>query len=93
LLDPHKIVFGHGQKIKSLMPNANKLASVMQEDPLKAADMLMHAMAHPLKGPAIDTTNMNKVREESAILFGNRTAQKMMSILTTQRKPIAKRPP
>lgn len=90
LLDPHKIIWGNAQKIKSLMPNANKLGVLMQEDPLKAADALMEAMKHPLKGPAIDTTNMNKVRAELGILFGNRTAQKMMSILTTQRGQVVK---
>jgi hypothetical protein len=90
LLDPHKIKFGTGQKIKEFLSGANKLAPLLQEDPLKAADALMEAMKHPLHGPAIDTTNANKVREELAKLFGNRTAQKLMSILTTQRNQIVK---
>jgi hypothetical protein len=90
LVDPKKIEFGHGQKIKRLLPGANKLGQLMQEDPLKAADALMEAMKKPLRGPAIDTSNADKVREELAILFGNRTAQKLMSILTTQRGQVVK---
>jgi hypothetical protein len=90
LVDPAKVEYGKAQKIKKLMPGANRLGKLMQEDPLKAADELMKAMAKPLHGPAIDTNNADKVREELAILFGNRTAQKMMSILTTQRGQVVK---
>jgi hypothetical protein len=90
LVDPRKIEYGKAQKVKKLLPGANRLGKLMQEDPLKAADELMKAMAKPLHGPAIDTNNADKVREELAILFGNRTAQKMMSILTTQRGQVVK---
>jgi hypothetical protein len=90
LLDPKKIEYGRAQKIKRLMPGANKLGALLMEDPLKAADALMEAMKRPLRGAAIDTTNANKVREEIAILFGNRTAQRLMSILTTQRGQVIK---
>lgn len=90
LVDPKKIEYGKAQKIKKLLPGANKLGALMQEDPLKAADELIKAMQKPLKGKAIDTANADKVREELAILFGNRTAQKMMSILTTQRGQVVK---
>jgi len=90
LLDPKKIEFGRAQRIKRLMPGANKLGALLMEDPLKAADVLMEAMRKPLKGAPIDTSNANKVREEMAILFGNRTAQRLMSILTTQRNQVVK---
>ncbi len=90
LLDPKKIEYGKAQKIKRIMPGANKLGALLMEDPLKAADALMEAMRKPLHGPAIDTSNMNKVREELGVLFGNRTAQRMMSILTTQRGQVVK---
>ena len=90
LLDAKKVQFGGAQKIKKLLPGANKLGQLMQEDPLKAADALMEAMRKPLRGKAIDTTDANKVREELAILFGNRTAQKLMSLLTTQRGQVVK---
>jgi len=90
LLDPKKIEYGRAQKIKRLQPGANKLGALLMEDPLKAADALMEAMKRPLRGAAIDTTNANKVREEIAILFGNRTAQRLMSILTTQRGQVIK---
>lgn len=85
LLDPKKIEYGRAQRIKKLQPGANKLGALLMEDPLKAADALIEAMRKPLRGAPIDTTNANKVREEIAILFGNRTAQRLMSILTTQR--------
>jgi hypothetical protein len=90
LLDPKKIEYGRAQKIKRLQPGANKLGALLMEDPLKAADALMEAMKRPLRGAPIDTTNANKVREEIAILFGNRTAQRLMSILTTQRGQVIK---
>jgi hypothetical protein len=86
LIDTSKIEFGRAQQIKKLMPGANKLGPVMQEDPLKAADMLMDAM----KRKGIDTSNANKVREELTVLFGNRNAQGLMGILTTQRGQVVK---
>jgi hypothetical protein len=90
LVDPKKIEYGKAQKLKKILPGGNKLGALLQEDPLEAADLLMKAMAKPLHGPAIDTSNMNKVRQELTILFGNRTAQKLMSLLTTQRSVIMK---
>jgi hypothetical protein len=66
LVDPAKVEYGKAQRIKKLMPGANKLGALMQEDPLKAADALMEAMRKPLKGKPIDTNNADKVREELA---------------------------
>lgn len=90
LLDSRKIKYGKAQKIKRLEGGANKLGAMMMEDPLKAADALMEAMKHPLKGKAIDTSDDNKVRQELSILFGKQTALRLMSILVTQRKQIVK---
>jgi hypothetical protein len=58
----------------------------MLEDPLAGADILMAAM----KSHGIDTTKDNEIRKELRILFQNRTAQRLMSILTTQRGQIVK---
>jgi hypothetical protein len=58
----------------------------MMEDPLAGADMLMEAM----KSHGVDTTKDNAIRKELRILFQNRTAQRLMSILTTQRGQVVK---
>lgn len=86
LIDKSKIEYGKGQKIKNLKPGANKLGDVMQEDPLKAADMLRDAM----KAKGVDVTDAKKVDEELSILFQNRNAQALMSQLINQRDQVVK---
>lgn len=86
LLDPRKIQFGHGQKIKKLLPGANKLGNLMLDDPLTAADALVKAMA--AKG--VNTSKDSEIRKELTVLFQNRNAQRLMNILTTQRGQVTK---
>jgi hypothetical protein len=86
LIDPTKIEYGRAQQIKNLKPGANLLGPLMMEDPLKAADSLMEAM----KKHGIDTSNQNKVREELGLLFQNKNAFTLMSLLTTQRGQVVK---
>lgn len=86
LIDEDKIEYGKGQQIKNLKPGANKLGALMQEDPLKAADMLREAMAKH----GVNTNDAKKVDEELSILFQNRNAQALMSSLINQRDQVVK---
>jgi hypothetical protein len=86
-----RMEFNKSGIVKKVKPGAfGDLGDALMEDPLKAADMIMEAMKKPLTGPAIDTENMNEVRKEIAVLFGNRTAQRLVNILTTQRPQVIK---
>lgn len=86
LVDRKKIEYGKGQKIKRLMPGANRLGDVMMENPLSAADMLRDAM----KAKGINTNDAKEVNKELAVLFQNRNAQRLMSILMNQRSQVLK---
>lgn len=86
LIDEDKIEYGKGQRIKNLKPGANKLGALMQEDPLKAADMLREAMRK--KGVNVD--DAKAVDEELSILFQNRNANALMSQLINQREQVVK---
>lgn len=86
LLNTNKVQFGRAQQIKHILPGGNLLGAPLMDDPLQAADMLMAAM----KSHGVDTSNNKKVAEEIAILFQNRTAQRLMTLLTTQRAQVVK---
>ncbi|MDQ4119872.1 MAG: hypothetical protein M3209_00210 [Acidobacteriota bacterium] len=85
LLNEGKYSQDKNGKIK-LGIGANVLGRMMQEDPLKAADKLAEAM----RGVGINTDNINAVNEELTILFGNRKAQQLMSMLINQREQVVK---
>ncbi len=86
LVDRSKIEYGKGQKIKRLLPDANKLGDSFMENPLAAADMLRDAM----KAKGIDTDDQKAVSKELSVLLQNRTAQRLMSILMNQRSQVVK---
>ncbi len=86
LLDESKIEYNKAGRIKRLKPGANALGSPMQEDPLKAADMLREAMAKH----GVNTNDAKEVDEQLSILFQNRNAQALMSSLINQRDQVAK---
>lgn len=86
LVDESKVEYGKGGKVKSILPGGNVLGKLMQEDPLKAADALAKAM----EAKGINTSDTRKVNEELAGLFGNRTAQQMMSLLINNRSQVEK---
>jgi hypothetical protein len=102
LIDSSKIETGkHSDIIKKVLPGANKLGALMQEDPLKAADRLLGAFADKgiiqrdtlqrvMAGGQFTDAEANKVREELTILFQNRNSQRLMSLLTTQRNQVVK---
>jgi hypothetical protein len=69
-----------------VLPGGNRLAPLLQDDPLKAADLLMERM----KAKGIDTSDNKAVQAELQILFQNRNAFRMMNMLTTQRSQIQK---
>jgi hypothetical protein len=85
LLEEGKYTQDKKGKIK-LGVGANVLGKMMQDDPLKAADKLAEAM----RGVGINTDNINAVNEELTILFGNRKAQQLMSLLINQRQQVVK---
>lgn len=81
----------HGDKAKKIKPGAfGEYGEALMRDPLEFADMLMTAMKSPLKGKAVNTNDMMKVRQELAVLFGNRMAQQLVNLMTTQRGQIVK---
>lgn len=86
LIDPAKIEYGKAQKVKKLLPGANKLGNLMMTDPLSAADMLREAM----KKGGIKTDDPKEISKELAVLFGNRNAQNLMDILINQRGQVVK---
>ena len=86
LLDKSKIEYGKAQKISRVNPGAVYLGDPLIEDPLKAGDMLREAMRK--KGVNVDDDK--EVNKELAILFQNRNAQRLMSILMTQRDQVVK---
>ncbi len=86
LLDQSKIEYGKAQRIKRLKPGANKLGDSMQEDPLKAADMLREAM----KAKGVNVADAKAVDKELSVLFQNRNAQALMSQLINQRDQVVK---
>lgn len=86
LADPKKIEYGKGQKVKKLMPGANKLGDLMMSDPLSAADMLREAM----KKHGINTDKQKDVDTELGLLFQNRNAQALMSFLINKRQQVTK---
>jgi hypothetical protein len=102
LVDTSKIETGkHSDIIKKVLPGWNKLTPLMQEDPLRAADQLLGAFAAKgiiqrdtlnkiMKGEQYSDEQANKIREELTILFQKSTAQRLMSILTTQRNQVVK---
>lgn len=83
-----------------------KFRDAMLEDPLKAADMLVRAMAKPLKGKpvagaqllvdaistgvTIPAGKLGEVRTMITTLFGNRMAEGLMDIFATQRPQVMK---
>jgi hypothetical protein len=92
---------------KRIKPGAfGAFALAMQDDPQKAADMLVQTMAKPAKGKAVEgaqelveamktgatlpAERLRKVRQELAVLFGNRMAQGLMDIFVTQRPQVLK---
>ncbi len=83
-LDKSKIEFNKSGIIKRVMPGGNALGSMVMEDPLKAADALTAAMR------AKGITSDKDIRNELAVLFQNRTANKLMDTLITQRPQVVK---
>lgn len=87
LLDAGKFKVNRKTGLPSkVLPGGNRLAPLFQEDPLKAADLLMERM----KVKGIDTTDDRAVQAELQILFQDRNAFRMMNMLTTQRAQIQK---
>lgn len=86
LLDRSKIEYGKAQQIKKVLPGANRLGDPLMDDPLQAADILRNAM----KSKGVNTDDSKEVNKELALLFGNRNAQRLMSILINQRGQVLK---
>jgi hypothetical protein len=83
-LDKKRVEFNKSGIIKRVLPGGNALGEMFMEDPLKAADALMDAMHR--KG----ITRATDIRNELAVLFSNRNANKFVDTLITQRPQIVK---
>lgn len=87
LVDPHKIVMNTKTGMaKSILPGGNKLGDMFMDDPLKATDALKEAMR-------THGTNVNsdeEMRKVLAVLFQNRTSNKLVDTLITQRSLVTK---
>jgi hypothetical protein len=83
-LDKSKIEFNKSGIIKKVLPGGNVLGDMFMDDPLKATDALMAGMR--TKG----ITSEKDIRKELGVLFQNRTANKLVDTLITQRPLVAK---
>ncbi len=83
-LDKSKIEFNKSGIIKRVMPGGNVLGDMFMDDPLKATDALMAGMRN--KG----ITSEKDIRKELGVLFQNRTANKLVDTLITQRPLVEK---
>ncbi len=83
-LDKSKIEFNKSGIIKRVKPGGNVLGDMFMDDPLKATDALMASMRS--KG----ITSEKDIRKELGILFQNRTANKLIDTLITQRSLVTK---
>jgi hypothetical protein len=83
-LDKSKIEFNKSGIIKRVMPGGNALGDMFMDDPLQATDALVRAMNS--KG----ITGEKDIRKELGVLFQNRTANKLVDTLITQRSLVTK---
>lgn len=87
LVDPHKIVMNTKTGMaKKILPGGNILGDQFMQDPLKAVDTLREAMR-------THGTNVNsdqEMRKVLAVLFQNRTSNKLIDTLLTQRSLVTK---
>ena len=86
LIKPGGMVFSKAGLPKRIKPGGNILGGLLQEDPMKAATVLLE---HLRKG-GVDVNDDKKLAQEMSVMFPNRNAFSIMDSFITQRKQIEK---